>query len=204
MDDVGIPVTAIVQYLLISGIPWLIGVLVGGGLGLLCARGMRALWIARPALRYPLVLLPWRTLVMGFLMATWSPYIVTLLGLGPLAGGVMVGSSVCVLATAFTATMLVENWHPSPLSVRLVGGARTLAVASCLIAAGAGQIGGGGLDNVLWLAFALSDHDLLWQGVLVVLALALVFDLALGLAQLSVLMRSGDGGESATAVGIAA
>jgi hypothetical protein len=57
---------------------------------------------------------------------------------------------------------------------------------------------------VLWLAFALSDHDLLWQGVLVVLALALVFDLALGLAQLSVLMRSGDGGESATAVGIAA
>ena len=204
MEEPNIPAAAIVEYLLISWIPWLVGAAMGGGLGVLCAHGMRALWTASPALRHPLVLLPWRTLVMGLLMVAWSPYIVTLLGLGPLAGGVMVGISVCILATPFTASLLVENWYPCPLRVRLVGGARTLAVASCLIAAGVGQIGGGGLENTLWLGFALGEHTLLWQGVLVVLATALVLDLAMGLAQLFELRRAGDSGGSDTAEGIAA
>jgi hypothetical protein len=47
----------------------------------------------------------------------------------------MVGSSVCLLATAFTATTHLEDWQPSPPGSRLVSGARTLAVASGLIAA---------------------------------------------------------------------
>lgn len=205
MDKLEIPVTAIVEHLLISWIPWLIGVVVGGGVGLLCARGMRALFSAKPAWRYPSALLPWRTLVMMFLMAAWSPLIVILLGLGPVAGGVMVGSSVCILAMAFTATTLVENWYPSPFVVRLIGGARTLVVVSCLIAAGVGQIGGGGLGFYLRLAPWLLAGKLLWQVVLVVvIAAALVLDLALGLAQLIALRSSGDNGEPATVEGIAA
>lgn len=195
---------AIVEYLLTSSIPWLIGVVVGGGLGVLCAHGMRALSSARPALRRPLALLPWRTLVMGLLMVAWSPLIVSLLGLGPVAGGVIVGGSVCILAVAFTATTLVENWYPSPLGARLIGGARTLAVASGLIAVGAGQMGGGELGFLLRWAFMLSKRGLMWQVVLVVLALALVLDLALGLAQLIALSPSEDNGEPAIAGATAA
>jgi hypothetical protein len=85
---------------------------------------------------------------MGLLMVVWSPFIVSLLGMGPLIGGVMVAGSVCLLATAFTATTLVEHWHPSPLGAQLIGGARTLAVVSGLIAAGVGLLGGGGSPNL--------------------------------------------------------
>ncbi len=113
MEEFDISTAAVVVHLLIGWIPWLIGIAVGGGLGALCALGIRAILSARPRLRCPLVVLPWRTLLMGLLMAVWSPFLVALLGIGPITGGVMVAGSVCLLAMAFTASTLVGNWHPS-------------------------------------------------------------------------------------------
>lgn len=203
MEELNVSAAAVVVHLLITCIPCLIGIAVGGGLGVLCGLGMRAIFSARPALRRPLVLLPWRTFVMGLLMVVWSPFIVSLLGLGPIIGGVMVGGSVCLLATAFTATMLVEHWHPSPLGARFIGGARTLAVASGLIAAGVGLVGGGGLGHLILDAIRLMEYGLMWKGLLVMLTLTLVLDLTLGLVQMIALQHSGDSGVPAFAEEIA-
>jgi ABC-type nitrate/sulfonate/bicarbonate transport system permease component len=149
------------------------------------------------------MLLPCRTFVMGLLMVVWSPLFVTILGIGPLAGGVMVAGSICVLVMAFTVTTLLEYWHPSPLGARFIGGARTLAVASGLIAAGVGLLGGGGFGNIIREAARLSQYGVMWKGLLVVLALALVFDLTLGLAQMIALQHSAGNSESAVAEGLA-
>jgi ABC-type proline/glycine betaine transport system permease subunit len=191
MEKIDISAADVVVHLLISWIPWLIGIAVGGGLGALCALGNRAVLSARPALRRPSVLLPWRTLVMGCLMAIWSPLLVSLLGIGPITEGIMVGASVCLLAMAFTASTLVENWHPSPLGAHLVAGARTLAVASGLIAAGVGLLGGGGLGHTILEATRLEQYGFMWKGLLAVLALALVFDLGLGVVQMIAFQQSG-------------
>ena len=195
MEKLDISAAAIVEHVLISWLPWLIGIAVGGGLGALCALGNRAVLSARPALRRPSVLLPWRTLVMGCLMATWSPFLVTLLGLGPITGAIMVGASVCLLTMAFTTSTLVETWHPSPLGVHLIAGARTLAVASGLIAVGLGLLGGGGLGYGILEAARLEQYNVMWKGLLAVLALALVLDLGLGVVQMIALQQSGNAGD---------
>jgi hypothetical protein len=200
MEELNISAAAVATHVLITWIPWIIGIVVGGGLGVLCGLGIRAFFSARPALRHPL-LLPWRTFVTGLFMVVCSPFIVRILGIGPIAGGVMVGASVCLLAMAFTATMLVEHWHLSPLGAQLIGGARTLAMASGLIAVGVSLMGGGGLGQVILGAARLPEYDLWWKGLSVVLALALGLDLALGIAQLITLQHSGDSGEAVIAEG---
>jgi hypothetical protein len=136
MAKLDITMAAVVAHPAITLIPWFIGIAIGGGLGVLCGYGIRASFSAVPALRHLFVLLPWRTLVTGLLMLGWSPFLVSLLGIGPVAGGVMAGGSICILALAIAATILVEQKVPSPLSVRLLAEARTLAVTAGLIAAG--------------------------------------------------------------------
>ena len=85
-----------------SWIPWLIGIVVGGAPGTLCALGIRTLLFAQPALRHPLAIVPWRTLAMGLLVATWSLFIFKRLWLGPISGGIMVAGSLSILTMAFT------------------------------------------------------------------------------------------------------
>jgi hypothetical protein len=204
MEELNISISAVVTYVLITWIPWIVGIAVGGGLGALCGLGLRAFLSASPALRRPLVLLPWRTFVMGLLMVVWSPFIVSLLWIGPITGGVMVAGSVGLLALAFTTTVLVEHWCPSPLGARLIGGARTLAIASGLIAAGVGLVGGGGLGHIILDAARLVKYDLMWEGLLVVLALALGLDLLLGLVQIVAFQQIGRHGKPATSSASAA
>lgn len=204
MEELNVSAAAVMVHLLITCIPWLIGLAIGGGLGVLCGLGIRTLHSASPALRRTLVLLPWRTFVMGFLMAVWSPLIASLMGLGPITGGVMVVGSVSVLGTTFVATTLYEYWYPSPLASRLAAGTRTLAVASGLIAAGVDLLGGGGLGYIILEAVRLSQYGVMWKGLLAVLALALVLDLTLGLVQMIAFQYFRDGGEPASVEGTAA
>jgi hypothetical protein len=149
MEELNVSAATVVAHILITCIAWLIGIAVGGGLGALCALGMHATFSARPAWRRPCVLLPWRTLVMGLLTVVWSPFVASLLWLGPVTGGVMVAGSVSLLAMALTASTLLGCWHPSPAGSRFVAGARTLGVASSLLAAGVGLLGGGGLGSTI-------------------------------------------------------
>jgi hypothetical protein len=207
MEELDITTSAIVVHFLITCIPWLVGLAIGGGLGWLCGLAVRALISTGPVLRRAAVLVPWRTLVMGLLMGLWSPFIATLLWLGPVTGGVVVACTVSTLATIFAATTLVEYWVPSPLASRLIAGARTLAVASGLLAADVGLLGGGGLGPIMREAARLSQYGVMWQGVLVVLvvlALGLVLDLTLGLAQMMALQPYGHSGEPVGAKGMTA
>jgi hypothetical protein len=201
LEELHISTSGIVVHLLITCIPWLVGLAVGGGLGWLCGLAVRAVITNGAGLRRTATLLPWRTLVMGLLMGIWSPFIATLLWLGPVTGGLVVACSVSVLVTVFTATTIVETWVPSPLASRLIAGARSMAVASGLLAVGAGLLGGGGLGPIMLEAARLSQYDVIWKGVLVVLALALVLDLTLGLAQMMALSdRTGEAGITAETV----
>ena len=52
------------EHLMISLLPWLVGVFVGGSLGYICARVIHGLFSALPRLRRPSTLVPWRTAVM--------------------------------------------------------------------------------------------------------------------------------------------
>lgn len=56
MEELDVSIVAVTTQVLIAWIPWLIGVVVGGGLGVICGLGIRALLSARPALHRPLVL----------------------------------------------------------------------------------------------------------------------------------------------------
>jgi hypothetical protein len=184
MESIDVSAAAVVAHLLITTISWLIGIAIGGGLGLLCGLAIRAAFSVVPTLRLIFVLLPWRTLVLALLMVVLSPFPITLLGIGPLAGGIMVAASIALLAMVSAATTLVEYWVPSPLSVRLIAGARTLAVASGLIATGVGLFGGGGLGAPVLEAARLLNYGEALKGLVVIGTLALALDLALGLVQM--------------------
>jgi hypothetical protein len=72
-------------------------------------------------------------------------------GLGIVAGAVMVGLFVLLFALPFTVVALLEQWYPSPLAVRLIAGARTLATASVAVAAvGPPGVGGGGTGDLIF------------------------------------------------------
>lgn len=202
MEKIDFSMAAVVVHLLITLIPWFLGMTIGGGLGALCGLGIRVMFSTMPALRQPFVLLPWRTLVMGLLIVVWSPFIVSLLGIGPVAGGVVVGGSTSILALAFAATILVEQEFPTPLSARLVAGARTLAVGSGLIASGVGLLGGGGLGHIILEAARVQEYGLVLKGLLVILILALVLDLGLGLVQM-IIQQPGTTSKPAAATGVA-
>ena len=119
----------IVEHLLITVIPWVVGIVVGGGAGAILALLARLLYSALPVLRKPMMLLPWRTAVMGLLALAWIPFLSVRMGIGPEFGGVTIGLVLLLLTLTASATILVEHWHPSGLVVRLTAAARTLGIS---------------------------------------------------------------------------
>ncbi len=172
-----------VQHLLLSLVPWLVGLAVGGGLGYGCALVARALFSNRPALRRPLMLLPWRTVAVT--LPLLSPLIPVLLGLGRLAGAAIVGLFVFLFAFPLAVVTLLEHRYPSPLAVRLIAQARTLGTASVAVAAVMTRVAGsGGAGALILEGIQLLDYYAVFMGFSVVALLALMVDLLLGGLQL--------------------
>jgi len=170
------------EHLLISLAPWLAGVVVGGVLGYVCALAARRLFSTLPGLRRVSMLLPWRTVAMT--LPLLSPLVVLRVGLGIVAGAVMVGLFVFLLALPFTITTLFEHWYPSPLVARLIAVARTLAVASMAVAAvGPPGAGSGGAGVLIFEGMRLLDYAQMLRGFAIVVLLALVVDVLLGALQ---------------------
>jgi hypothetical protein len=192
MEGIRFPVG---EHLLITVIPWIVGMIVGGGLGAIVALMAHLLFSAVPGLRRPSMLLPWRTLVMGLLVFVWTPFLVTHLGIGPEYGGVTVGLVLLLLTMMVSTTVLIEHWHPERLAVRLIARARTLAGASQVIAVGVGFIGGGGIGFIMMQGMRLLDTSLAWRGGGIVVGLTLVLDMVIGVVQmgLSYLLRGSVG-----------
>jgi ABC-type proline/glycine betaine transport system permease subunit len=171
------------EHLLISLVPWLVGVIAGGSLGYACALTARSLFSAFPSLRSVSMLLPWR--VFAVTVPLLSPLIPVVLGLGTLAGATMVALLVLLVALPFTASTLLEHWYPSPLGVRLISGFRSLAAASVAVGTWIPMVAGSGGAGVLIFreGWQLLDYSLVLRGLCVVALLALVADVLLGVLQ---------------------
>jgi len=176
-------ISRVVEHFLMSLLPWIVGVIVGGGLGAICGLILRFLFSSLPRGRWLLALFPWRTIVMGLLAVVWTPFIVARLGFGPTAGGVMVGLSVLLLGLVSIGGVLIEYWHPSPLIVRLIGVVRTLLTGAVVLAVGAGFVGGGGVGLVMIKGIRIFEYGMVWAGVGAVVGLLLIFDLVFGVPQ---------------------
>jgi hypothetical protein len=171
------------QHLLISLLPWLAGVVGGGGLGYACALGARSLLSSRPGLRGPLMLLPWRTVALT--LALLSIFVPILVGLGTMAGATIVGLLAFLLALPFTVVTLLEHWYPAGLGVRLIAGVRTLGTASVAVAAATATVtGSGGAGALIFQGMRTLDSYQLLGGLSIVVLLALIIDVLLGGLQL--------------------
>lgn len=171
------------EHLLISLVPWLAAVVIGGGLGYACALVARSFFSARRGLRRASMLLPWRTLAVT--LPLLSPFALVVLGLGRVAGAAIVGFFVFLFALPLTTVTLIEHWYPSPLLVRLIAGARTLATASIAVATATPWVAGSGGAGVLILeGWRLLDYAQVIRGFSIVVLLALMIDLLLGTLQL--------------------
>lgn len=178
-------VSIVSEHLLISIVPWLIGVVVGGGLGYACALVVRRAISYHPGLCQAALLLPWRTVavVLG-LIVLMSRLTVERLGMGVLAGQVSMGFFILVFALPFTVSTLLEYWSPSALVVRLISKARMLALVSVAVAVMASWWGSGGAGVLIWQGLRNLDDAQLFRGFSIVAIWALIIDVLLGALQL--------------------
>lgn len=183
-------ISVLTQHLLISLLPWLVAVIIAGGLGTVWALAARSVFSRAPAWRSVSLLLPWRTVAVN--LPLLSPSVARRVGLGPVAAGIAVGLFVFLFALPLTVVVRLERWHPSPSVARFVAGIRTLAAASvALAAAAAPAVGGGGAGPLILEGMRASDYPEMLGGFLVVIILALMIDLALGTLQWR--LSQGDG-----------
>jgi hypothetical protein len=170
------------EHLVISLVPWLAAVIVGGGLGYLLAVLVRWPYARPPGLRRPSTLVPWRTVATALTFVALSPAVPVFTGLGPLAGATMVLLFAFVWAMPCTASIVLDHWYPSSLAARLVGGFRTLAIATVSISTLTPTMAGsGGAGRLLFQeGWQLLDYPAVVSGFLVVVLLALAIDLLLG------------------------
>lgn len=172
------------KHLLISLVPCFAGIAAGGGLGYVCALVARRLFSALPGLRRPSMLVPWRSVAVT--LPLFSPFVPVLVGLGIVAGSVTVGLFVFAFALPLTTVTLLEHWYPSPLVVRLIARARTLATASIAMAAATARVAGsGGAGALIFEGMRLLDYPEMLRGFSIVVLLVLIVDILLGALQLS-------------------
>jgi len=169
------------QHLLISLVSWLTGMILGGSIGYAWAIAARRILTTSLGLRKPLTLLPWRTLAVALPLG--SPFIPMWTGLGTSAGILIGGLILSVLAAPLTAILLIERWYPQPLLVCMIAWARTLAVASPLVATTAGLVGGGGAGYLIMQGMNLLDWSQFSAGIWSVILIALAFDILIGVVQ---------------------
>jgi ABC-type proline/glycine betaine transport system permease subunit len=128
------------------------------------------------------MLLPWRTVVIALVLL--FPFVPVLIGLGTIAGATMVALFVFTWALPFTVSTVLECWHPAPPVIRLVAGARTLAVTSVVVATITPLVtGSGGAGVFIQAGWELTDYPLVLRGFAIVVLLSLIIDVILGTLQ---------------------
>lgn len=177
---------AIGEHILLTIIPWLAGIGVGGLLGAITATAAYYLFKSVRVLRKVAILLPWRGIVATLAVIILMPFIVREIGLGPTAGGLMVGLVLTLLTWGFSVVVLVDNWHPISPVVQMIGLARTLLMAGEVLAVLVGFVGGGGVGFIAMRGFNLFRMEMVWQNIAVVAVTALVLDIVLGAIHMGV------------------
>jgi hypothetical protein len=186
----------LLNQLLLTIVPWIAGGLLGGGLGYLLALAIRPLG-ARPGLHRALRVLPWRSITFA-LVAIAINSVYPFILLGPALRTVMPGIgffgysiacfsfSILILALPFTTSITAGYWFPPTLGERLVAGARTLGVASAVIALTASYWGVSSPGHLIAAAMDAFDYPRVWLGYSIIVSTALIVDLVMGLIQMAI------------------
>ena len=167
--------------LLLSLIPWLAGLLVGGGFGYFLARWLRPLIAKKIGLRRGLMWIPWRSVIVVLpYLAFFAP---VYFGLGLMTGSYIVGIYVFILSIPFTAVTFLNHWFPFPLRIRVISLARIIAVGAISIAAATGIIGGFVAGSQMVESFRILNYAGFFTVFFMVLGIALLIDLLFGAVQ---------------------
>lgn len=177
----------IIRHLLISLLPCVLGLAVGGSLAYGCALVGRRMLSANPRLGKWAMLIPWRTIMLALLFITTPLFFVRFFGIGDLAEAVSTGSTILLFVFPFTAVLLFEYWYPVPLRERFWGLARTFATASLILGireAVGFNGGGGGIGFLMYVEQSRLHFQAAIEIWLAVVGLVLAVDLLFGLVQL--------------------
>ncbi len=171
------------------------GLLVGGGLGFFFGWLLKLLYNAKPGLRAPFMLFPWRTILLAALILTCTPVLFYLLGpdqaFSPVLPSVI---TFLLLVFCLVIDLLLSHWLPTGLGVKLSGLLRTLAVLCPVLVLvgsdpapplfGAGPGGYSMLRAVRVQVASTLKLDDMWIMLGIVVGLGLVLDLLLGVVQM--------------------
>jgi len=129
--ETDLTLSMILQHLEVSLIPWLIVMVVGGGLGYFFAILFRKWFQDHQRVLNLLVLLPWRSVAIWIaLVVIYSPLMVWQFGLGTIAGSVAVGVALSSLMIPWITTTLVRSWVPLSTIGKILSIVRLSAILS--------------------------------------------------------------------------
>jgi ABC-type nitrate/sulfonate/bicarbonate transport system permease component len=177
----------IYQHILTTVMVFLIGFLIGGGLGILLAWLFRLLYKAVPSLRPPLMVFPWRTVLFALVLFFGSamPSIVAASQRLKPNAAVYPAMAFLLLVIFFVAEAGLNQWLPTGPAVRWLGVARTFAVTcGVIVALGANAAGSGILYYAQIITSQTFKLDGYWTALGVVMGLGLIFDLVIGIFQM--------------------
>ena len=129
--ETDLTLSMILQHLEVSLIPWLIVMVVAGGLGYVFAILLRKWFQGHQRVLNLLVLLPWRSVAIWIaLVVIYSPLMVWQFGLGTIAGSVAVGVALSSLMIPWITTTLVRSWVPLSTIGKILSIVRLSAILS--------------------------------------------------------------------------
>lgn len=173
------------EHLWLTIIPWLIGMVFGGGLGIFIARSLRPYWETQSTFRSVLLIAPWRTLAVFLLLLTVrSPFMFRYFGLGQATAVAWLSIFSFLLALGMAISLLVTPPETKTPIMRGISFARTLAVVLSPAAIIASDAGAGGAGKLINEGLMTLDQNIFLNGILIVVLVAAILDILLGVVQL--------------------
>jgi len=132
--DANLTLSLIWEHLGVSLIPWLIIMLVGGGLGYLFATLFRHWFRGHPRSFHLIVLLPWRSIsILIALVVVNTPLMVWNFGLGTLSASLAIGVALSVLFIPWITSTLLYSWLPINMLGKVFSIVRTSIILSLVL-----------------------------------------------------------------------
>jgi len=182
---------SVIEHGMISAGGWLLGSILGGGLGAGLALLFRRLFQARPGLRTLAVWLPWRSVLMMLMIPLWYPLpIVMLVGFGAESGLISVGLATFLLTLAVVVSVMDKRVVAAPEIVHFVAWARTLATGAVLFEFFAGIFGAGGLGLLTLTNFRILEYEEGLKYLTALFLIMLILDFLIGGIQYVVASRT--------------
>jgi ABC-type nitrate/sulfonate/bicarbonate transport system permease component len=183
-------ISLIINHILRSILPALIGIFFGGGLGLLLGLILSKILGLAPWLQGIVRLAPWRSVAFtlcliliyrGILMNLGLRFGIRF-GIGPDFDMLILGIIVFILSFIFLPSTFLGHYFGNALLERLFRVFRTLIVGSVFLAAlpFMALAGSGGMGNFMLRNMNLLNFNMVWLGILTVFGIGLLIDLFFG------------------------